>query len=154
MISPLHWWITKDGDEFCKELYDRHYSRYQYKDERITKLFCGPGQKIVLRTWEADALFVWRKFKDDSGQQGVNCAVFRNESKIKSSELIRQADAIADFIWPRERHYTYVNAKKIRSQNPGFCFLKTGWKKCGLTKKGLIILEKIHSSECFFPNSR
>lgn len=137
-----HWWLTKDGDEYCLELYRRHYSRYVYRDGRQPKLFCGPGQKIVLRTWEADALFVWRKFKDDSGQIGVNCAVFRNESAILSSDLIRQADSVADFCWPGERHYTYVNAAKIRSRNPGFCFLRSGWKKCGRTKNGLIVLEK------------
>lgn len=25
MAKPI-WWITKDGDETCKALYDRHYS--------------------------------------------------------------------------------------------------------------------------------
>jgi len=36
-------------------LYERHYSKYHYKDGRKPKLFCGPGEKIVLRTWEGDA---------------------------------------------------------------------------------------------------
>lgn len=137
------WWITKDGDEVCRALYDKHYSHRIYKDGRRTPLFCGPGEKIILRTWEGDALFVWRKFRDDSGQQGINCAVFRNESKFKSSDLIRQADSIADFCWPGERHYTFVNAKKIKSVNPGFCFQRAGWRKCGVTKGGLVILEKV-----------
>lgn len=146
-MYPL-WWITKDGDEYCSDLFARHYSKYYYKDGRDRKLFCGPGQKIVLRTWEADALFVWRNFKDASGQTGINCAIFRNESKHKSSELIRQADAIADFCWPGERHYTYVNAEKIRSINPGYCFKKAGWRECGRTKVNrLIILEKIAEME-------
>lgn len=141
MNEPL-WWLTKDGDLDCLALYERHYSAYRYKDGRVRKLFCGPGEKIVLRTKEADACFVWRKFKDDSGQQGINCAVFRNESKHQSSELIRQADAIADCIWPDSRHYTYVNAQAIRSSNPGFCFRKAGWRRCGMTKGGLIVLER------------
>jgi len=142
MIDPI-WWITKDGDLDCLELYERHYSCYQYKDGRKRKLFCGPGEKLVLRTWEGDAMFVWRKFIDDSGQEGVNCAVFRNESTHLSSELIRQADKIADYCWPGERHYTFVNAEKVKSINPGFCFLSAGWKKCGRTKvKGLLILER------------
>lgn len=87
-------------------------------------------------------MFVWRKFKDDSGQQGINCAVFRNESDILSSELIRQADVVADFVWPGERHYTYVRAEAVRSRNPGFCFVAAGWRKCGYTKGGLLILER------------
>ena len=88
-------------------------------------------------------MFVWRKFIDDSGQDGINCAVFRNESEHRSSTLIRQADAIADHVWPDRRHYTYVDPKAVRSSNPGFCFMAAGWRKCGMTKGGLIILERV-----------
>lgn len=140
-LDPL-WWITKDGDAVCNELYERHYSRYRYADGRKPSLFVGPGEKLVLRTWEGDALFVWRKFLDDSGQRGINCAIFRNESSIQSSILIRQADAIADFCWPGERHYTYVDANKVKSSNPGYCFKMAGWRQCGTTKSGKVILER------------
>jgi hypothetical protein len=133
------WYITKDGDFSCLELYERHYSCYDYRDGRKRSQFVGPGEHIVLRTGDADAMFVWRKFIDDSGQTGVNCAVFRNESPILSSELIRQADTIADFAWPGERHYTYVNSEAIRSTNPGFCFVAAGWRRAGMTKNGLRI---------------
>jgi len=104
-------------------------------------LFAGPGEKIVLRTAEGDAMWVWRKFIDASGQTGINCAVFRNESPHQSSELVRQADQIADCVWPGERHYTYIDPQNIRSTNPGFCFLVAGWRRCGWTKGGLLILE-------------
>ena len=137
------WYVTKDGDLSCLELYERHYSCYGYKDGRKRSQFVGPGEHIVLRTGDADAMFVWRKFIDDSGQQGVNCAVFRNESNLRSSNLIRQADAVADFCWPGERHYTYVNSQAVRSSNPGFCFMAAGWRRCGMTKSGLLILERI-----------
>lgn len=140
--GPRHWWLTKDGDAACLALYERHYSAYQYKDGRVRKLFVGPGQKIVLRTEPGDAMFVWRKFIDRSGQRGINCAVFRNEGSLLSSELVRQADAVADFCWPGERHYTYVSAKSVRSRNPGFCFLAAGWRRCGYTQGGLLILER------------
>lgn len=138
------WYLTKDGDPACLELYERHYSAYRYKDGRKRVLFCGPGEKIVLRTFDATALFVWRRFIDASGQQGINCAVFRNESKTLASELVRQADAIADFAWPGARHYTFVNAARVQSANPGFCFLQAGWRRCGFTKGGLLILERKH----------
>lgn len=138
------WWLTKDGDRDCLAMYERHYSAYRYADGRKRKLFVGPGEKVVLRTIAADAVFVWRVFIDDSGQDGVNCAVFRNESAHQSSELIRQADAIASCLWPDRRHYTYVRAEKILSNNPGYCFLMAGWKRCGFTKSGLLILEKVH----------
>ena len=140
-MAPL-WWLTKDGDVACLALYERHYSAHQYRDGRKRKLFVGPGEKLVLRTIAADAVFVWRKFIDDSGQDGINCAVFRNESPHRSSELIRQADSIADCLWPDCRHYTYVDASRVRSTNAGFCFVAAGWKRCGRTKGGLIVMER------------
>lgn len=141
MTSPV-WWLTKDGDIDCLELYERHYSAYQYKDGRKRKLFVGPGEKVVLRTASGDAMFVWRKFIDDSGQDGINCAVFRNESQHRSSDLVRQADAIADCLWPHSRHYTFVRSSAVKSANPGYCFLVAGWRRCGRTKSGLLILER------------
>ena len=88
-------------------------------------------------------MFVWRKFINDSKEQGIYCSVFRNESKTKSSNLIKAADAIADAIWPNQRHYTYVDAQKVKSVNAGYCFKKAGWKVCGETKiNKLIILHR------------
>lgn len=148
-MEPI-WWRTKDGDRTCLALYERHYSRRQYADGRRQAQFVGPGSPVVLRTLEGDAFFVWRQFIDDcldsrtgQPQAGVNCAAFRNESRWQSSELIRQADAVADFCWADRRHYTYVDASQLRSRNPGYCFLVAGWRRCGYTKRGLLILERV-----------
>ncbi len=141
MSTPL-WWLTRDGDKTCLRLYERHYSACRYRDGRKRTQFVGPGEKVVLRTAAGDALWVWRKFIDDSGQTGVNCAAFRNESKHRSSDLIRQADAVADCLWPDTRHYTYVDPAAVRSPHPGFCFVMAGWRHCGRTKNGLLILER------------
>lgn len=139
-----YWWLTKDGDKDCLELYERHYSAYQYVDGRERKLFVGPGEKIVLRTEAADAMFVWRRCIEASGECGINCAVFRNEGPYQSSELIRQADAIADRIWACCRHYTYVRAEAVKSKNPGFCFIAAGWKRLPRkTGSGLMILDRV-----------
>ena len=152
-VEPV-WWVTKDGDLDCQEMYERHYSCNRYLDGRRErdKRFVGPGEKFVLRTELGNAMFVWRLFVDDcidqrtgERQAGVNCAVFRNESAHLSSDLIRQADAIADVLWPHLRHYTYVNGQKVASANPGFCFLKAGWRRCGVTKGGLLVLERVHT---------
>lgn len=138
-----HWYPVKDGNPMARGLFNRHYSRHFYKDGRKPKLFVGPGEKMLLMTTDGRALFVWRKFISGDGQQGVNCAVFRNESDVLSSELILEAEQLAWNRWPGERLYTYVNAKAIQSSNPGFCFLKAGWKRCGITKVNkLVILEK------------
>jgi hypothetical protein len=137
-VSAPIWWLTKDGDEDGVEMYSRHYSARELEDRQ---LFVGPGEKLVLRTWEGDAYFAWREFIDDSKQDGVCCSVFRNESPHQSSGLIRQACAIADCLWPHRRRYTHVDAKAVRSRNPGYCFLKAGWRRCGFTPDGLLILE-------------
>lgn len=149
MATPL-WWLTKDGDRECIALFERHYSARRYVDGRVRRIFCGPGEKVVLRTIEGNAMFVWRRFLDDcidqrSGKRqiGINCAVFRNESARQSSCLIRQADAIADRLWADRRHYTYVDPARISSANPGYCFLVAGWERCGRTKSGLLVLERL-----------
>lgn len=146
------WWVTKDGDLDCLEMYERHYSRNDKRAMwRERKLFVGPGDKLVLRSDDAgSAVFVWRRFVDDcidertgQRQEGVNCGVFRNEGKHLSSSLVVAADAIADEVWTDRRHYTYVDCKKVASSNPGYCFLCAGWKRCGYTKGGLLVLERI-----------
>lgn len=131
-------------------MYERHYSSHRYRDGRVRTLFVGPGDKVVLRTISGQAFFVWRKFRDKcidertgEPQAGINCAAFRNEQADRSSDLIREADAIADCCWSDCRHYTHVDAKKVKSRNPGYCFLVAGWRRCGMTKSGLLILERV-----------
>lgn len=138
-----HWFETKDGDPDARALFHRHYSYKPYRDGRFTKLFVGPGEKMVLITMGADALFVWRKFKSGDGQEGINCAVFRNESPILASALLLEAEAVAWARWPGERLFTYINARKVKSANPGYCFKVAGWSRCGITRwNKLLILEK------------
>ena len=134
LITDL-WVEVKDGNDTARAIFDCHYSRYIYRDGREPKLFVGPGEKLVLISPWADSLFVWRKFRSADHQVGVNCAVFRNEGPLLSSDLIRDAMKWAWNKWPGERLYTYVNPRKIRSVNPGFCFKMAGWKFCGISKK-------------------
>lgn len=149
--SPLKYWeqIT-DGDPRARAIFHRHYSYRPYKDGRRPLLFVGPGEKVVLLSLTGDALFVWRKYFSKDAQTGINCAVFRNESPVQSSTLIAEAERIALDRWGACRLYTYVNAGKIRSTNPGFCFKANGWRFCGITKRRLLhILEKnitLHTS--------
>ena len=76
-IIEGHWLAIKDGDDRVRAIYLRHYSARHYQDNRLRRLFVGPGEKMVFLTQDCKALFVWRKFKSDDGQHGVNCAVFR-----------------------------------------------------------------------------
>ena len=102
----------------------------------------------MLLTAAGDALFVWRKFISANGQQGVNCAMFRNEGPHLSSALIREAMRLAWQRWPNERLFTYVDPRRVRSSNPGACFKFAGWKQCGVTKcKHLLIFEALAAEE-------
>lgn len=145
----MTWLQRKDGDDQCREIFDRHYSRYIYKDGRKPKLFVGPGEKMVLLHVTEAALCVWRKFISADGQQGVNCAIFRNETDARASELLIEAMHLAWQRWPGERFYTYVNPRAVRPTMErgrpvwGWCFYKAGWKFCGVTaKRGYHILER------------
>jgi hypothetical protein len=151
MIKNINWLSVKDGDPRAFALYRNHYSFNSYGDcrrkntaYRNRHLICGPGEKMVLITQDADALFVWRKFIDRSGQLGINCAVFRNEGPLLSSSLILEAEKLARARWGNDiRFYTYVNPHMVQSANPGYCFLMAGWGRCGVTQVNkLIILEK------------
>lgn len=135
------WIPVRDGDDRLRGMMRRHYSARHYRDGRNPRKVVGPGQYMALMTPLSDAAFIWRKFLSDAGQEGVNCSLFRNEGGALSSDLIRQACDLAWERWPGERLYTYVNPRRIRSTNPGFCFLAAGWQRCGKSKGGLVILE-------------
>jgi hypothetical protein len=145
-----YWWGVPDGDPRAFALFEKHYSFHDYKDKRRQRygyrnrfLIAGPGEKMVLLTARCDALFVWRKFQSKDNQQGVNCAVFRNESDVLSSVLIMDAEQHAWSRWPGQRLYTYVDPKSVKSRNPGYCFRCAGWRRCGVTKVNkLWIFEK------------
>lgn len=158
-LMNICWIPVKDGDPRVSSIYKRHYSCYQYKDGRRNQpqyrnrhLVMGPGEKMVLLSADCRAIFGWRKFKDDSGQIGVNCAFFRNENAFNgdvfSSVLILLAERLAWRRWPGERLYTYVDGeitKKRRSKRntPGACFVHAGWTPLDYTtQSGLHVLEK------------
>jgi len=150
--SSFH--IVRDGHPAALALYKRHYSSNK-NDHR--KRLVGPGSRLLLLSHCNRALIVWRKFIDDcidertgQKQQGINCAVFRNENKqLLSSALILESEALVQLHWPEEaRLYTYVDESEIKSSNPGCCFKKAGWKTCGRTKtKGLLVLEKFQPGQ-------
>lgn len=138
------WIEVQDGNDTARALFDRHYSRRRFASGVRPLLIVGPGEKLVLVTGCARAVFAWRKFISDNGQDGVNCAIFRNEGAGRSSDLILSAETYARARWPGERFYTYVDAGSVRSTNPGYCFLMAGWRRCGVTaKRGRLILEKM-----------
>lgn len=143
LIGGGTWINVRDGNSTASAIFDRHYSRNPAA--RGDARCAGPGKKMVLLTPCARALFVWRQFRTKdptAGPADINCAIFRNEGAGLSSALIVEAMELAWQRWPGERLYTYVNPRRVRSSNPGFCFLQAGWRRCGITKtRRLLILE-------------
>jgi hypothetical protein len=132
---------TTPFDPEMAALADRHYSRRKVGNRQ----FCNSGRKIVLRDAAGQVLFVWM-FPDPTlrmdTQSGYNCALFRNESPRRSSEIILEAEQFAVKWWGPGRAYTFIDARRVRSANPGYCYKVAGWCFVGLTKKGKHILEK------------
>lgn len=132
---------TTHFDQECRELADRHYIRRTPG----ARQFAYSGRKLVLRDTAGEVLWVWM-FPDTAmrmdGQTGYNCAIFRNESARRSSEIILEAEQHAITKWGPDRMYTYVDPAKVRSTNPGYCYLKAGWHKHGYSKGGKVLLVK------------
>jgi hypothetical protein len=73
-----------------------------------------------------------------------------SQAGAAASALILQAEQFARRRWPYlPRFFTYVDPAAVRGSNPGFCFQKAGWRRCGVTARGLIILEKLIVPESF-----
>lgn len=139
------WIPVRDGDARVRALQRRHYSYHRYRDNRRTYKIVGPGEYLILLTLDCKALFGWQfsTVERRDKQEGVYCFIFRNEGSHLSSELILQAEDMAQRKWGNRRFFTYINSTKIKSTNPGYCFLQAGWQKQGISGNGLVILEKV-----------
>ncbi|HYR45041.1 MAG TPA: hypothetical protein VER98_18565 [Terriglobia bacterium] len=133
--------VTNHFDPEMAMLADRHYSRRTVG----ARQFMNNGKKLVIRNTEGTLLFGWM-FPDPAmrmdSQTGYNCAIFRNESRRRSSEIILECERLAIDKWGQDRMYTFIDPKKIRSVNPGYCFKCAGWHTEGLTQSGKHILVK------------
>ncbi len=136
-----------DGNPAGLALCLRHYScRRSCKSEKVTgaqKLFVGPGEKLVHLTECGRAVVAWRKAKYRmDGQQGAECALYRNESGLPGVPILRESVCAARQKWPGERLFTLIDPSKISSQNPGFVFKQCGFFRCGMSGKGHLIFER------------
>lgn len=126
------WERVKKFDARAAALADRHYSRRKIGSPQ----FMPPGQTIVLLALDQSAVFGWWRPDPASGIAAMNgldgwtCTIFRNEGRLRSSDLILEAERelLADGRGcGKDGMLTYVFDRKIRSRNPGFCFKCAGW---------------------------
>jgi hypothetical protein len=139
-VPALRFWKrTTKFDPTTAALADRHYSRRTVGSPQ----FMPPGQTIVLSA--PAAVFGWWRPHPNSGLVALNgldgwtCTIFRNESAVRSSDMILDAEralaAFADGCGP-DGMLTYVWDLKIRSANPGYCFKRAGWSRRGRSADG------------------
>lgn len=128
-------------DARAAALADRHYSRRKVGSPQ----FMPPGQTVVLVTESGDAVFGWWRPHPGSGIRSMNgldgwtCTIFRNESALRSSDMIIAAEAAlrdAALGCGPDGMLTYVFDRKIRSTNPGCCFKIAGWHTAGRSADG------------------
>jgi len=123
------------------ELANRHYSR-----EHPSKAVGSPARLLVLRDTYGRVAFVWSWPRDGyrrDGQTGANCELFRREAGPLASELILESEGWVRQVWPDvRRFFTYVDPSRVRSPNPGYCFLCAGYSRVGVSASGKLLLVK------------
>ena len=151
--------VTNHFDPEKAMLADRHYSRRTVG----ARQFLYSGRKLVIRDAKGDVLFGWL-YPDESmrmdGQKGYNCAIFRNESSRKASEIILECERLAFEKWGPNRLYTYIDPAKTKTimrhgqRIVGFCYRQAGWKplvwkngKQRISKAGQWLFVKIHKRD-------
>jgi DNA (cytosine-5)-methyltransferase 1 len=141
----VRWQLTDRGDPQVAAMADRHYSRKTVGAAQFTP----PGRVVVLRTPDADAVWVssWPRFtRPGFAWHGAwLCTIFRNESGHLSSELVTEAVAVTRHRWPAVPTLgmvTFIDAGKVRrKRDPGRCFRRAGFVEVGRTiDRGLIAL--------------
>jgi hypothetical protein len=142
------WYLSNRADRNASALADRHYTRQKVG----ARQFVPPGRCIVLLTREHNALWVssypYAQYVKHQWAGAWMCSCFRNESTDLSSDLIRQAVAVTRWIWgapPALGMVSFVDASKIRSSNPGYCYKRAGWRHVGYTRGGLVALQLLPS---------
>lgn len=127
--SDRTWQVRGRADRAFVALADRHYSRRRPGHGNPV----GPVESLVLVTPDESAAWAttWTRFPDD-GLTAWRCSIFRNEGTALSSDLIREAMAITAELWGGrfpcpDGWVTWVDAAKVASAHPGYCFKRAGW---------------------------
>jgi hypothetical protein len=75
------------------------------------------------------------------------CSLFRNEGGHLSSDLIRAAVAHTRAHWtgtPPLGIVTFVDEQQVKpKRDPGYCYLRAGWRHVGRTAGGLHVLQQL-----------
>lgn len=139
--SAMTWRRSNRFDPAALPLADRHYNR----QKPGTPQFVPPGRCLVLLSEDRSALWVtsWPKYVRHSWPGAWINTLFRNEGSDTSSWMIRLAVAHTRAFFgepPEIGMITFVDPGKVKSTNPGYCYLVAGFIHEGWTAKGLRVL--------------
>jgi hypothetical protein len=149
MTQPLfepdgYWHPVRRTDARARRLADRHYSR----QTPGAREFMSSGRTLVMLACDGDAVWGAIENLDPAGGRRFRCAIFRNESLILSSVLVREATERTYAHWRRRYHglpgvplTTEVDPERVvRKRDPGRCFIRAGWRVID-HRRGLVVLE-------------
>lgn len=144
-ISP--WRPSWRASRAARELADRHYNRQKHGAAQ----FVPPGRCLVMVTADKSALWVtswpYAQYVKHAWAGAWTCSIFRNEGAHLSSDLIRAAVAHTRAHWPVPPALgivTFVDAEQVKpKRDPGYCFLRAGWRNVGRTAGGLHVLQQL-----------
>jgi hypothetical protein len=136
----MNWHLSHRADPMARAIADRHYNR----QKPGTPQFVPPGRCLVL--WMPGAVWVtswpFGEYVKHRWPGAWICSVFRNESAILSSILIREAVAATRWKWltvPPLGMVTFIDTTKTRpKRDPGYCYLMAGFELDGMTEGGLV----------------
>jgi hypothetical protein len=143
----MRWVVTTKADQRPRFLADRHYTRQTPGHPMWTR----PGYNLILYAEQRSgraAAFCWWRPKWESGILGterkdklrcIECSLFRNETRFRSSDLIREAVTMLEgweHTWDvhlPDGLITGVGSRQTaqgRSSDspPGMCFVAAGWE--------------------------
>lgn len=138
-IGLRFWMRAKAGahDRRGRELADDHYPRQSHGAPQ----FVGPGEgRIVLITRDHLSVWAWlRPRYPKDGRDAWRCTIFRRTGGPRASELILDAERALLALGVQRAPdglLTYVQPERVRSTNPGCCYLAAGWHRDGWTRGG------------------
>lgn len=134
-VDEAVWTCRGRFDAAAAFLADRHYSREVVGSPQVG----GPGFLLVLVTPCERGLWISKRHDPGAssaraladGFLGYRCALFRNETGGRASDLIRAAVDLTERLWgPAKLGWmTYVDTAAVASEVPGYCFRRAGWRR-------------------------
>lgn len=141
LITEGRWIVAEESDPFVKGLIRRSVGAMLGLPNRS---MARGSDRLMLITHQGDALMVFHRRPNHGGDpltDGVQCTLFRNEGHFRCGSLIREAvEQWAVKRWPGERLFALAEGCRMVASNPGYCFVRAGWIRCG-ESGGVIVME-------------